>query len=142
MKSRDKDKRKTVESVLESRLSERVKGLSAYSVPHHECSVKLDGNESPFTLPPEVAERVASETNRLELNRYPDAEAHDLRMLLSATEISELALERWVIPRAHRTPEYRDWDSHNLIDLFGNQTRMLRNQVKSQSRFKDAVGGT
>ncbi|MGD9651008.1 MAG: histidinol-phosphate transaminase [Candidatus Dadabacteria bacterium] len=83
MKSRDKDNKKTVESVLESRLSERVRGLSAYSVPHHECSVKLDGNESPFALPPDVAERVVQETGRLELNRYPDAEAHDLRMLLS-----------------------------------------------------------
>jgi len=83
MKSQDKDRKKTVESVLESRLSGRVKALSAYSVPHRDCSVKLDGNESPFPLPPEVAARIAEETSRLELNRYPDPEAHDLRTLIS-----------------------------------------------------------
>ncbi|MCC6712619.1 MAG: histidinol-phosphate transaminase [Candidatus Dadabacteria bacterium] len=83
MKPRDKDSKKTVESVLESRLSGRVRGLSAYSVPHRECSVRLDGNESPFPLPTDVAERVVQETGHLELNRYPDPEAHDLRALLS-----------------------------------------------------------
>lgn len=61
----------------------------------------------------------------------------DVGELLSAKEISELALERWTIPRAKRRPEFKDWDASDLIDLFGNQTRMLRNQLKSSDLFKD-----
>lgn len=61
--------------------------------------------------------------------------------LLSAKEISELALERWMAPRAKRRPEYREWDSRNLIDLFGNQTRMLRNQLGNSDLFKDTAVG-
>jgi len=66
----------------------------------------------------------------------------NLKTLLSAKEISELALERWVIPRANRIPEYRSWDSYNLIGLFGNQTGVLRNQVRNSDLFKGAAGGT
>lgn len=66
----------------------------------------------------------------------------DVAELLSAKEISELALERWMVPRAKRRPEFKDWDSSDLVDLFGNQTRMLRNQLKSSDLFKDTVSGS
>ncbi|MED5500623.1 MAG: Druantia anti-phage system protein DruA [Pseudomonadota bacterium] len=64
----------------------------------------------------------------------------DVNTLLSAKDISELALERWVIPRANRMPEYRNWNSHSLIDLFGKQTCMLRSQLKKPDLFQNAVG--
>ena len=44
--------------ILRSRVKEGIRRLSAYSVPHLECRVKLDGNESPFPLPPEIQEKV------------------------------------------------------------------------------------
>lgn len=66
----------------------------------------------------------------------------DVGELLSAKEISELALERWMVPRAKRRPEFKDWDSSDLVDLFGNQTRMLRNQLNSSDLFKDTASGS
>lgn len=43
----------------------------------------------------------------------------DLSLLLSAREVSELALERWILPRARRRPEYRSWTRDDLLRLFG-----------------------
>ena len=66
----------------------------------------------------------------------------DVGDLLTAKEISELALVRWMVPRAARMPEFKDWNSGDLVDLFGNQTRMLRNQLKSSDLFKDTASGS
>ena len=66
----------------------------------------------------------------------------DVGELLSAKEISELALDRWMVPRAKRRPEFKDWDLGNLVDLFGSQTRMLRNQLKRSDLFKDMASGS
>ena len=63
----------------------------------------------------------------------------DLGALLSVGEIAELAMERWIVPRASRRPEYRDWDAIDLVDLFGNQTRMLRNQLKNSELARSAA---
>ena len=54
----------------------------------------------------------------------------NLSSLLSSKEIGELAIERWMRPRAERNPDYREWEASNLVDLFGNQTRLLRNRLK------------
>lgn len=66
----------------------------------------------------------------------------DIVELLSAKKVSELALERWILPRAKRRPEFKDWDSSDLVDLFGNQTRMLRKQQRSSDLFKDTASGS
>ena len=63
----------------------------------------------------------------------------DLGTLLSVGEIAELAMARWIVPRAGRRPEYRNWDACDLVDLFGNQTRMLRNQLKNSELAKGAA---
>ena len=57
----------------------------------------------------------------------------DVKTLISAEEISALALERWILPRAKRRPEYQDWKPDDLVGLFSNQARKLPNQ------FKDVV---
>lgn len=49
----------------------------------------------------------------------------DLTSLMSAKDIAEQAVERWIIPRSRRRPEYRDWMPSDLTGLFGNQTRIL-----------------
>lgn len=54
----------------------------------------------------------------------------DLTTLLSAKEVAELAVNRWMLPRSARRPEYRDWEKCDLVDLFGNQSRTLRSQIK------------
>lgn len=70
-------------SVTESRVREGIRGLSAYSVPHIDTPVKLDGNESPFPLPLEVSEKVIEKLRSVDVNRYPDPEALSLRELIS-----------------------------------------------------------
>jgi len=44
----------------------------------------------------------------------------DLTSLLSAKDIAELAIERWMIPRSIRKTEYRSWDSDYLFDFIDN----------------------
>ncbi len=50
----------------------------------------------------------------------------DLSSLLSASEVAQLAVDRWMLPRSIRRPEYVNWTLDNLIELFGNQQRVLR----------------
>ncbi len=57
--------------------------LSAYRVPPAPPAVKLDANESPFSLPPEARARVAAALHQIEMNRYPDGRATQLREALA-----------------------------------------------------------
>lgn len=49
----------------------------------------------------------------------------DLTSLLSAKDIAELAMERWMIPRSIRKTEYRSWDSDYLFDFIDNNLLSL-----------------
>lgn len=55
----------------------------------------------------------------------------DTCSLLSAQDIAERGIERWMKPRALRRPEYSAWTIENLVELFGNQSRLLRSGVAS-----------
>lgn len=44
----------------------------------------------------------------------------DLTSLLSAKDIAERAMERWMIPRSIRKTEYRSWNSDYLFDFIDN----------------------
>ncbi len=70
-------------SLLKSKVKKGILELSPYSVPHYECPVKLDGNESPFLLPTEVLENVINEIRKIPINRYPDPEARSVREKIS-----------------------------------------------------------
>jgi histidinol-phosphate aminotransferase len=84
MSSSEKKKRKSKNKALTgSRVKLAVKSLSAYSVPHYAARVKLDGNESPFSLPPEVSKEVFDKLSEIDVNRYPDPEARGLRNRIS-----------------------------------------------------------
>jgi len=61
----------------------------------------------------------------------------DVTSLLSAKDIAERAVARWMIPRSRRRPEYRDWISSNLIEVFGNQARNLRNQIEKADMVRE-----
>ena len=51
-----------------------------YQVPHPDgITIKLDANELPLPLPPELAAELARELAAVELNRYPDPDQRDLR---------------------------------------------------------------
>jgi hypothetical protein len=43
----------------------------------------------------------------------------DLTSFLSAHEVAELEVERWIVPRSQRHSEDRVWTSDNLLQLLG-----------------------
>jgi histidinol-phosphate aminotransferase len=57
--------------------------LSAYRVPPAPPAVKLDANESPFPLPPEARARIAAALHAIDMHRYPDGRAAELRQVLA-----------------------------------------------------------
>ena len=68
---------------LKSLFRPELSALRAYRVPPRPPAVKLDANESPWTLPPEARARVASVMHTAEINRYPDGRATELRKALA-----------------------------------------------------------
>jgi len=57
--------------------------LTAYQVPPAAPAVKLDANESPWSLPGEAWESILSAVRRTALHRYPDGRATRLREALA-----------------------------------------------------------
>ena len=57
--------------------------LNPYHVEQPPHRIKLDANESPFDLPPELREAIANEMKNLQFQRYPDANSDELRTKLS-----------------------------------------------------------
>ena len=52
----------------------------------------------------------------------------DLSSLRSADEVANLAIERWMLPRSERMPEYKTWDRDNIKSLvreLGNTTPLV-----------------
>ena len=56
----------------------------------------------------------------------------DLSSLLSAQEVADLAIERWIIPRARRCPDYRAWSRSDLVQLLGNPIGIRPRRAASQ----------
>ena len=54
----------------------------------------------------------------------------DISSLLSVGEVAELALERWVRPRAKRRLDYLEWTLEDLVSLFGRHSRKIRSQLR------------
>ncbi len=70
---------------LQSLVRRELRDVDAYTVPKRiPHRVKLDSNESPFGLPPEVAEALARELAAVELNRYPYGDCRELRQVVAA----------------------------------------------------------
>ncbi len=54
----------------------------------------------------------------------------DISNLLSVGEVAELALERWVRPRAKRRSDYLQWKGEDLAALFDRHGRKIRSQLR------------
>ena len=54
----------------------------------------------------------------------------DISSLLSVGEVAELALDRWVRPRAKRRLDYLEWTLEDLVSLFGRHSRKIRSQLR------------
>ena len=66
------------------RLCSSVGAIKPYSVPEIDCEIKLDGNESPFDLTPEIKKEIEDKILSVRLNRYPDPNASKLRKSVSS----------------------------------------------------------
>lgn len=69
----------TIEKFFRSDLFE----LRPYSVKHRPHKIKLDANENPFNMPKPLREIISQKIIDFEFNRYPDAEAKNLRNKLA-----------------------------------------------------------
>ncbi len=66
-------------------LRPKIRDLHAYKVPAIPgIEVKLDANESPYSLPQPAQDELGRQLAALPVNRYPDPRARDLRELLSS----------------------------------------------------------
>ena len=53
----------------------------------------------------------------------------DLSTLVGVREVSRLARERWILPRAERRPDYQDWTNADLARLFGDRGWMMQKSL-------------
>ncbi|MCE5312409.1 MAG: histidinol-phosphate transaminase [Nitrospiraceae bacterium] len=67
------------EKQLKNLVKNNIRQLKPYSAKEIKCSIKLDGNESPYALSSAFVKKALS----LPLNRYPDPEAKALRKEIS-----------------------------------------------------------
>ena len=73
-------------------LRESLSALSAYGAPQVEAEATLNTNENPFSLSPELVSAIAARISKvaIDLNRYPDRDALELRSGL-ASYINDLS---------------------------------------------------
>lgn len=67
-------------------------------------------------------------SNAIELLRTGKGRPN-LSSLLSVSEVAHLALERWILPRSKRRPEYRHWTRDDLVRLFGEHSRRIETSI-------------
>jgi histidinol-phosphate aminotransferase len=71
---------------LAARVPEALRGSSAYHVPvPPKLIAKLDANELPYGLPPELRTQLAAALGEVALERYPDPSAKRLRAVIAAS---------------------------------------------------------
>lgn len=56
----------------------------------------------------------------------------NLSSLLSAEEVARLAVERWMLPRSERRPEFRAWKREGIQALLGDQRSELPVKLRAQ----------
>ncbi len=71
-------------SALLARVRPSLTGLVPYTVPPEPPPVKLDANESPWSLPVQARSLVAERLAALDFHRYPDGRATELRKALAS----------------------------------------------------------
>jgi histidinol-phosphate aminotransferase len=60
-------------------LTKKLKKIDSYEPVEMDFRVRLDANESPFNVPPEIADEIAEAVRKTQFNRYPDPYACAVR---------------------------------------------------------------
>jgi len=71
-----------VQDWVRSVVREDIQALASYHVPDSSGMIKLDAMENPYELPAEVRGEIGALAASAALNRYPDADARELKGLL------------------------------------------------------------
>ncbi len=82
-KKKSKKPKEAVQKILFNLVRPEIRELKPYSVPDIKCRIKLDGNESPFLLSDKIKNKMRENFDNVEINRYPDSQALNLRKLIS-----------------------------------------------------------
>jgi histidinol-phosphate aminotransferase len=99
-------------------------GIASYGAPQLDVPARLNVNENPFSLPPELAQAMGAAVARVatDLNRYPDRDAERLRRALGDYIESESGVH---------VPASRVWAAngsnevmHHLFLAFGGPGRL------------------
>ncbi|MFW6111718.1 MAG: histidinol-phosphate transaminase [Candidatus Bipolaricaulota bacterium] len=64
-------------------IRDRVKNLAPYSSEREKTEIRLDKNESPFSLPKQLKRRIMTQLKDLSFNRYPSSSSEGLREKLA-----------------------------------------------------------
>ncbi len=64
----------------------------------------------------------------------------DFSGLLSVDEVSSLALKRWIVPRAERRPEFRDWQREELVPIFGRYSQKMAGNLAREGYLPGSNG--
>jgi histidinol-phosphate aminotransferase len=75
----------SVDAWVQRVVRSEIRALSSYHVPDSAGMIKLDAMENPYGLPDDLRVQVGQIAAQSSLNRYPDAEARELRVLLRET---------------------------------------------------------
>lgn len=74
-----------VEPWVDRVVRDDIRALSSYHVPPSAGMIKLDAMENPHALPADIRAEIGAIASQAPLNRYPDADARELKALLRAT---------------------------------------------------------
>jgi histidinol-phosphate aminotransferase len=72
----------SVQACIERVVRDDIRALSSYHVPDSAGMLKLDAMENPYALPDDLRVAVGEIAAQAALNRYPDADARELKALL------------------------------------------------------------
>lgn len=76
-------------TLLHRLVPESVADLTAYIPPKGGCPIKLDANESPFSLPEPVQAEISAAIDGVFMNRYPDPASRRLREAFARLHICD-----------------------------------------------------
>ena len=85
MEAESFDASMSVDAWVERVVRSDIRALASYHVPDSAGMIKLDAMENPYELPDDLRTQVGRIAAQSALNRYPDAEARELRALLRET---------------------------------------------------------
>lgn len=121
---------------------EDLAGVAPYGAPEDEGLVRLNVNENPFPLPPEVIDALAEATRHVAgtLNRYPDRDARHLRTHLAdyLARESDVVVDPSRIWAANGSNEVM----HHILLAFGGPGRTAVTFPPSYSMYPEYARDT